>query len=68
MTRIATWLSLVKFSHSVFALPFALIGAWLAGDGAPALSVGAVVVVFIVTVVLGLVDYALSQVTSYLIQ
>ncbi|MBL8857664.1 MAG: UbiA family prenyltransferase [Planctomycetes bacterium] len=29
------WLSLVRFSHSVFALPFALCGAWLAADGVP---------------------------------
>jgi len=28
-------LSLVKFSHSIFALPFALQGAWLAADGVP---------------------------------
>ncbi len=28
-------LSLVKFSHSIFALPFALMGAWLAGRGLP---------------------------------
>lgn len=26
---------LVRFSHSIFALPFALQGAWLAGRGAP---------------------------------
>jgi 4-hydroxybenzoate polyprenyltransferase len=30
MTRIATYLSFVRFSHSVFALPFALTGALLA--------------------------------------
>jgi len=30
-----SYLSLVKFSHSVFALPFALMGAWLAADGVP---------------------------------
>jgi 4-hydroxybenzoate polyprenyltransferase len=29
------WLSLVRFSHSIFALPFALCGAWLAADGVP---------------------------------
>ncbi|MEL6429657.1 MAG: UbiA-like polyprenyltransferase, partial [Planctomycetota bacterium] len=34
--RVALTLSLVKFSHSVFALPFALMGAWLAADGMPA--------------------------------
>jgi len=33
--RIGKYLSLVKFSHSVFALPFALQGAWLAGRGTP---------------------------------
>src|SRR5262249_39093455 len=33
LKRVADWLSLVKFSHSVFALPFALSGAWLAGGG-----------------------------------
>jgi len=44
VTRLAAWLSLVKFSHSVFALPFALIGAWLAGGGAPAPRVLALVV------------------------
>ena len=30
------YLSLVAFSHSVFALPFALQGAWLAAEGVPA--------------------------------
>ena len=30
MTRLATYASFVRFSHSVFALPFALIGALLA--------------------------------------
>jgi 4-hydroxybenzoate polyprenyltransferase len=37
MTRIADYVSLVRFSHSVFALPFALCGAWLAAGGPPAL-------------------------------
>ncbi|MFT4539230.1 MAG: 4-hydroxybenzoate polyprenyltransferase [Planctomycetota bacterium] len=32
---IGRYLSLVKFSHSVFALPFALQGAWLAQRGVP---------------------------------
>jgi len=32
---LAKYLSLVKFSHSVFALPFALQGAWLAAGGVP---------------------------------
>jgi 4-hydroxybenzoate polyprenyltransferase len=35
MSRIADYLSLVRFSHSVFALPFALSGAWLASGGRP---------------------------------
>ena len=43
--RLAAWLSLVKFSHSVFALPFALIGAWLATGGVPELRVLGLVVV-----------------------
>jgi 4-hydroxybenzoate polyprenyltransferase len=34
--RIADYFSLVKFSHSVFALPFALQSAWLAAGGVPA--------------------------------
>jgi len=33
------WLSLVAFRHSIFALPFALQGAWLAAHGAPPLRV-----------------------------
>jgi 4-hydroxybenzoate polyprenyltransferase len=33
--RIADWFSLVRFSHSIFALPFALAGAWLAAGGVP---------------------------------
>lgn len=35
MTRVRDYVSLVKFSHSIFALPFALQGAWLAGGGLP---------------------------------
>ena len=35
MTRLATYLSFVRFSHSVFALPFALTGALLAWRTAP---------------------------------
>lgn len=35
MTPLARYLSLVRFSHSVFALPFALQGAWLAAGGVP---------------------------------
>lgn len=37
MSRSADYFSLVRFSHSVFALPFALCGAWLAAGGVPAL-------------------------------
>jgi 4-hydroxybenzoate polyprenyltransferase len=33
---LADWLRLVRFSHSVFALPFALAAAWLAGGAMPA--------------------------------
>jgi 4-hydroxybenzoate polyprenyltransferase len=35
MTRLATYLSFVRFSHSVFALPFALAGALLAARRVP---------------------------------
>src|SRR6187200_3104700 len=35
MTRIATYFSFVRFSHSVFALPFALPGAVLAAREHP---------------------------------
>ena len=35
MTRVLTYLSFVRFSHSVFALPFALAGALLAAQHAP---------------------------------
>ena len=35
MTRLATYLSFIRFSHSVFALPFALTGALLAWQQAP---------------------------------
>ena len=35
MTHLATYLSFVRFSHSVFALPFALAGALLAARHAP---------------------------------
>lgn len=45
MSRVADTLSLVKFSHSVFALPFALMGAWLAADGPPELRTLAWIVV-----------------------
>lgn len=35
MSGLRDWLGLVKFSHSIFALPFALQGAWLAAGGMP---------------------------------
>jgi 4-hydroxybenzoate polyprenyltransferase len=39
MKPIGEYLSLVRFSHSIFALPFALQGAWLAHGGVPRWSV-----------------------------
>lgn len=44
-SAVAPYLRLVAFRHSVFALPFALQGAWLAGRGVPGLQVLALVVV-----------------------
>ena len=38
MGQARDYLSLVKFSHSVFALPFALQGAWIAAGGVPPFS------------------------------
>ncbi len=35
MATLRDYLGLVKFSHSVFALPFALQGAWMASRGLP---------------------------------
>lgn len=43
--RVRDWLSLVRFSHSVFALPFALCGAWLAASGVPPMRTLILVVV-----------------------
>ena len=44
-TALAPYLRLVLFRHSIFALPFALQGAWLAGRGAPpARTLGLIVV------------------------
>lgn len=40
-----SYLSLVKFSHSIFALPFALMGAWLAAGGPPELATLGLIVV-----------------------
>ncbi|OGQ96989.1 MAG: 4-hydroxybenzoate octaprenyltransferase [Deltaproteobacteria bacterium RIFOXYD12_FULL_57_12] len=37
--KIAILLEMIKFEHTVFALPFALIGAFLAGRGVPGLTV-----------------------------
>ncbi len=34
-TEVGHYASLVRFSHSIFALPFALQGAWLAAGGIP---------------------------------
>jgi len=42
---LSSYLSLVKFSHSIFALPFALMGAWLAAGGVPPLATLGLVVV-----------------------
>ena len=42
--RLGAYLRLVAFRHSIFALPFALQGAWLAGRGVPAWSALALVV------------------------
>jgi 4-hydroxybenzoate polyprenyltransferase len=44
VSRLLDWLRLVRFSHSVFALPFALASAWLAGGGMPPPRVLALVV------------------------
>jgi 4-hydroxybenzoate polyprenyltransferase len=35
ITALRPWFSLVRFSHSLFALPFALASAWLAAGGRP---------------------------------
>lgn len=35
MSGLADYLRLVRFSHSIFALPFALMAAWIAADGWP---------------------------------
>ncbi|MCZ6597343.1 MAG: putative 4-hydroxybenzoate polyprenyltransferase [Planctomycetota bacterium] len=35
LAAVAPWFRLVRFSHSVFALPFALASAWLASGGVP---------------------------------
>jgi len=46
VTAILTdYLRLVRFSHSIFALPFALASAWVAQGGVPEARTGALVVV-----------------------
>lgn len=45
MKRFRLWLETIKVSHSVFALPFALMGAFLAAGGPPGLRVAAWTVV-----------------------
>ena len=47
-SHVALTLSLVKFSHSVFALPFALMGAWLAAGGVPEFSTLGLIVLAVV--------------------
>lgn len=44
MSTLRDWFSLVRFSHSVFALPFALCGAWLAAGGPPGWRIAILVV------------------------
>lgn len=48
MSRLATYASLVKLSHSVFALPFALLSLLVATNGAPSLRLLALVVLAVV--------------------
>lgn len=38
MSKLARTLRMIRFEHSVFALPFALAGAWLASEGVPPLA------------------------------
>jgi 4-hydroxybenzoate polyprenyltransferase len=40
MNTLRVILELVKFEHTLFALPFAYLGAWLAAGGPPSLKVG----------------------------
>lgn len=46
--RLAVYLQLVKFSHTVFALPFALMAAFLAARGVPSLRIGLWMVVAVI--------------------
>jgi len=45
MSALAATLRMIRFEHSVFALPFALSGAWIAADGLPPIADLALVVV-----------------------
>jgi len=45
VTGLGSYLRLVAFKHSIFALPFALQGAWLAARGVPAWRTLALIVV-----------------------
>lgn len=38
MSKLARTLRMIRFEHSVFALPFALAGAWIAARGVPPLT------------------------------
>ncbi len=44
MKRLRDYLGLVRFSHSIFALPFALQGAWMASRGVPSIGTLALIV------------------------
>jgi 4-hydroxybenzoate polyprenyltransferase len=49
VASVRTTLEMIKWEHSIFALPFALTGAMLAADGWPALSTLAWIIVCMVT-------------------
>jgi len=44
VSGLSDWLRLVRFSHSIFALPFALASAWLASGGRPSWRVLSLIV------------------------
>jgi len=48
LNKIKIMLEMIKFKHSVFAMPFALMGAFLAGRGIPSLRVFLLVVLAMV--------------------
>ena len=50
MPRLKLWLETIRISHSVFALPFALMGAFLAAGGPPGWRVAAWTVIAAVAV------------------